>query len=147
MTTSITLTGRTKQRVANIRRLIAALGEREMKRGEIYEFLHLSPSGGRKYLFDLKQAIEIARTIPGAIGRPGHPVYRLASPEAVKQFLDTLDANAVPYRAKDKRGQTPVGRRFHIMQDDVGFAVKVHRLAVAADPMALPRPFFDGARP
>jgi hypothetical protein len=143
--------GHTQVRIAKIKQLIAALSLHEMRRDEIETLLEFSPSGSRKYVVDLGNAhiIELARFEDVKPGRMGHPVYRLtADADLAREFLADLDLSTiVPRRKPLPRKQSDVmlcgpSRRFHLMQDDTHFAVRVSGLAVSPDPGALPREFF-----
>jgi len=131
---SYVLPGQTAARIANIRRLVAALAVNSMTRAEIGNLLQMGPSGVRKYIADLGARVSIVRA-------EGGPVYFLAmTPEQMQSYLAQLAAAPVsrpvgiPRRA---RGSASIGadRHIHVMQDDEHFSVRLHTAPPARDPL------------
>lgn len=134
---------RTQERIDNIKKVVGALREGELKRYELEALLQLSPSGTRKYVADLRESgvLELARYVDGTSTYLGVPVFQLSpDKKRVDDFLAELDAGGVcPKRKCDKSqldlAKRMAGRHFHIMQDDTHFAIRVSRSAVGRDPL------------
>lgn len=130
--------GQTIQRMERLRTLVTELLARDLPADELAWVLKLSPSGARKYVADLTAAgvIALATPVDGAVsGR----VYTLAvTPEQAQVYLASL-ATTAPVRAvrESKSALSIAGRdpsrRFHIMQDDAPFSIRVERSPVARD--------------
>jgi|GEM_PF-6605907 len=128
---------------ANLRDLIGHLSAGPMGIAEARAAIKLSTSGARKYFHDLIAAgiVESGReslTVPLAyclttdaarvatyIASLGHPVF---APN--------------PRRSSVARVQRDASRHIHVMHDDAHFAVRIRRMPVAPDPLALDRAFF-----
>ena len=143
--------GQTIQRMERLRTLVNELLTRELPADELAWVLKLSPSGARKYVSDLTAAgvIVLATPVAGAGPAPGR-VYTLAvTPEQAQAYLAGL-ASAAPVRAARESKSTlsiaarEAGRRFHIMQDDAPFSIRVSRAPVARD--WLVAAFFGGGQ-
>lgn len=132
--------GQTIQRMERLRTLVGELLTRDLPADELADVLKLSPSGARKYIGDLTAAGVIALAIPvdGAVSVVRR-VYTLAvTLEQAQSYLASL-ATAAPVRAARESksvlsiaGRDP-SRRFHIMQDDAPFSIRVSRTPVARD--------------
>jgi len=129
-------TNATRQRVDNIKRLIDNLREvGRMPRDDIFFFLSMSPSGGRKYIQQLADdavvvIVDFEADQPKTRARM--PIYALnPRPGLVEEFLRTLDEmpkNLTQRRAMvDHTGTVPRmqkvqaenGRQVHMLRDDV----------------------------
>jgi len=132
--------GQTIQRMERLRTLVTELLTRDLPADELAWVLKLSPSGARKYVADLTAAgvIALATPVDGAVSASGR-VYTLAvTPEQAQVYLASL-ATTVPVRAARESksvlsiaGRDP-SRRFHIMQDDAPFSIRVERAPIARD--------------
>jgi len=125
--------GQTAARIDNLRRLIAELAVRSMRRDEVGDFLQMGPSGVRKYIADLGSRVSIVRTAEG-------PAYFLAlTPLQVRAYLQQLAAAPVsrptgrPKKIAD-RVLAP-GGLIHIMKDDAHYSVRLHSAPPARDPL------------
>lgn len=139
----------TLARNENIKRLLVALGQRPMRRDEICDFLHYSPSGGRKYISLLREArvIELVDHEGGRAGYIGMPIYGLTDDsERIAAYLESLaaprDPVSSPPRSQIAIASRDPARHFHIIRDDIAYPVRVSRAAVVVDPYSLPREFF-----
>lgn len=125
--------GQTAARIENLRRLVAELLVRSMRRDEVGDFLQMGPSGVRKYIKELGERVSIVRT-------PDGPVYFIAMTAAQAQaYLEQLAAVPVSRptgRPKQlaERVLAP-GRHIHMMMDDSHYAVRLHSAPAARDPL------------
>lgn len=124
----VRVTSATLQRVQHFRNLIAGFKAGGMMFDQICAMLAMTPSGGRKYLRDLREA-GVVHVVNHDSPRPphfiGYQVFGLVSEALADEFLDkiALPANGrmvVPVKARDENP----GVRTHIMGDDVRFEVK-----------------------
>lgn len=132
-------TSAVQRRADNMRRLIVKLEETPMTVEEIGYFLEFSASGTRKYIKDLRDCsvIEIAR-LEGAVGNYiGYPVWQLSpNIEARKAFLDTLSLPARgrgPALKKHNPATSDPTRHFHVLADDIHYAIRVNRTPCQRD--------------
>ena len=141
----------TVQRMERLRTLVTELLIRDLPADELAWVLKLSPSGARKYIGDLTAAgvIALATPVGGAAPASGR-VYTLAvTPEQAQAYMAGL-ATAAPVRAaRESKSALSIaareaGRRFHIMQDDAPFSIRVNRAPVMRDPLVAA--FFDAGR-
>lgn len=135
------LTTATERRVEQTKALIAEFSTREMLADDICRFLGYTPSGGRKYIKNLRDAgvIELARYIDSTASYLGKAVYCLTADQGVvDSFIALLaeprDTKPAPASGKPRR-QAISGRHFHIMADDTHFQIRAHRGPVARDPL------------
>jgi len=132
--------GQTIQRMERLRTLVNELLTRDLPADELAWVLKLSPSGARKYVGDLTGAGVIALATPVAGAGPAlGRVYTLAvTPEQAQAYLASLATTAPVRAARESKsalslaGRDP-SRRFHIMQDDAPFSIRVSRAPVARD--------------
>jgi len=143
--------GQTIQRMERLRTLVAELMTRDLPADELAWVLKLSPSGARKYVGDLTAAGVIALATPvGGAGSAAGRVYTLAvTPEQAQAYMAGL-ATAAPVRAARESksalsiaGRDP-SRRFHIMEDDAPFSIRVSRTPPMRDPLVAA--FFGAGR-
>jgi len=126
--------GQTAARLDNLRRLVAELMVRSMRRDEVGDFLQMGPSGVRKYIIDLGNRVSIVRTADG-------PVYFIAmTPEQTQAYLQQLAKTPVSRPVgRPKKGATlsaaGPGRLIHIMEDDSHYSVRLHSAPPARDPL------------
>lgn len=132
--------GHTATRIERIRTLIVTLQARHLMPDEIGEILELGPSGVRKYVKDLGDKLAVARYVDPSPRSVGQPLYRLAmTPEATTEYLASLAAAPVA-RARASISalgvaQRDPSRRFHILEDDTHYSVRVSRTPAARDPL------------
>ena len=134
---------RTQGRIDNIKKVVGALRESELKRYELEALLQLSPSGTRKYVSELRESgvLELARYIDGTATYLGVPVFKLVDDtKRVNDFLAGLDAGRVCAKRKCDKSQLDLakrmaGRHFHIMADDTHYAIRVSRTPAFRDPL------------
>ncbi|HBI70696.1 MAG TPA: transcriptional regulator [Massilia sp.] len=132
--------GQTIQRMERLRTLVTELLTRDLPADELADALKLSPSGARKYVADLTAAGVIALAIPvnGTVSVVRR-VYTLAvTPEQAQDYLVGLATTAPARAARESKSALSfaareAGRRFHIMQDDAPFSIRVSRAPVARD--------------
>jgi len=143
--------GQTIQRMERLRTLVAELMTRDLPADELAWVLKLSPSGARKYVGDLTAAgvIALATPVAGAGPAPGR-VYTLAvTPEQAQTYLTGLTTSAPVRAARESKSTLSIasreaGRRFHIMQDDAPFSIRVSRAPAMRDPLVAA--FFGAGR-
>lgn len=136
--------GRTRARIDNIKRLVAALGAGDMLRDDIGELFGFSPSGVRKYVKDLieHQIIEFVRHVDPTEKSLGIPLYRL-NPDALKvaAFLAALDLGQLEQPGAGRHtllsaALADPSRHFHVLQDDEACFPRLHRWRIPApDPL------------
>lgn len=132
-------TSSVQRRAENMRNLIAKLKESPMTGEEIGHFLEFSASGTRKYIKDLRDCsvIEFSHYAGSFDKFIGYHVWRLSSNmDARKAFLDALSIPARrrgPALAKHKPLSGDPTRHFHVMQDDVHYAIRVNRTPARRD--------------
>ena len=132
--------GQTIQRMERLRTLVTELLTRDLPADELAWVLKLSPSGARKYIGDLTAAgvIALATPVGGAVPVSGR-VYTLAvTPEQAQVYLASLTTTAPVRAARESKSSLSIAgrdpsRRFHIMQDDAPFSIRVSRAPVARD--------------
>lgn len=123
--------GRTAERIAKIRKLLAALLSRPQSRDELGNLLQVGPSGVRKYLADLRGKVE-------QIYIAGQACIRLVmSTEEARAYLASLIVLARPARTRTalSLARRDPSRHFHIMADDKHYQVRVLRKIPAIDPI------------
>lgn len=132
--------GQTIQRMERLRTLVTELLARDLPADELAWVLKLSPSGARKYVGDLTAAGVIAlATAVGGAGSASGRVYTLAvTPEQAQAYLASLATTAPVRAARESKSALSIAgrdpsRRFHIMQDDAPFSIRVERAPVARD--------------
>jgi hypothetical protein len=131
----------TRRRMDNLRIIIDTITTVEMELDDICALLGFSPSGGRKYIQELRGAgvIELARYVGGTDTYLGRPHYRLSPHQAlVSAFLSQLDP-LVPAPPRKPAGKQPTpalpGSSIHLMTDDTYFSVRVNRAPAVRDPL------------
>ena len=143
--------GKTIQRMERLRTLVTELMTRDLPADELADVLKLSPSGARKYVGDLTAAGVIALAIPvdGAVSVVRR-VYTLAiTAEKAQEYLAGLVTNAPVRAARESKSVLSIaareaGRRFHIMEDDAPFSIRVDRAPAMRDPLVAA--FFGAGR-
>lgn len=143
--------GQTIQRMERLRTLVTELLTRDLPADELADVLKLSPSGARKYVGDLTAAGIIALAIPvdGAVSVVRR-VYTLAvTPEKAQAYLASLATTAPVRAARESKSVLSIaareaGRRFHIMEDDAPFSIRVDRAPAMRDPLVAA--FFGAGR-
>lgn len=138
-------TSATERRVDNFKLLLKAMEETPLMSDQISALLKFSPSGTRKYVREMREAgaIEIKCFVEGTATYVGRPLYQLGEPARVAQFLvDIQSQNGVgkpgPKAAIATSAQhlADKSRHFHVMADDVHYAIKVTRIGpVVRDPL------------
>lgn len=128
----VRITEATMRRQENFRKLIERMKLGGMAFDEICEFLVMSPSGGRKYLRELRDAevLKIERHDgPGFHGNgaafEGFPIWGLISHEAAEQFMDAtkqVRPHSTPARKKLEQEDDP-SVRVYMAHDDTRFVV------------------------
>lgn len=143
--------GQTIQRMERLRTLVTELLTRDLPADELADVLKLSPSGARKYVGDLTSAgvIALATSVGGAGSASGR-VYTLAvTPEQAQVYLTSLTTAAPVRAARESKSALSIAgrdpsRRFHIMQDDAPFSIRVSRAPAMRDPLVAA--FFGAGR-
>lgn len=143
--------GQTIQRMERLGTLVTELLTRDLPADKLADVLKLSPSGARKYVGDLTAAGIIALAIPvdGAVSVVRR-VYTLAvTPEKAQAYLASLATTAPARAARESKSALNIaareaGRRFHIMQDDAPFSIRVSRAPAMRDPLVAA--FFGAGR-
>ena len=132
--------GRTRARIDNTKRLVAALAEGEMPRPDIGELLGLSLSGIRKYVTDLIEH-DVAYVVSRIGERPGCmgvPVYALNPDQGkVESFLAALAVGQLnqPSGGRPTLLSTALAdpsRHFHVLKDDDVISPRVSRTRIPA---------------
>ena len=126
--------GQTAARIDNLRRLVAELMIRPLRRDEIRNLLQMGPSGVRKYLVDLGSRVTTARVDSESM------CFLAITTDQAQAYLAQLATapvarpTGVPKRSSDivKLG---AGRLVHIMEDDVHYSVRLHSAVPARDPL------------
>lgn len=114
---------RTAERIERVRLLITTLQAGPITRDDVGVLLSLGPSGVRKYMADLEGIVE-------SFGEFGRLKCRLVSDkDKVAHFLTTQNEIAASRPVKPRKCALTVAaqdpsRHFHIMQDDVEFAIR-----------------------
>lgn len=128
------------------RRLIEQLQLAPMTASDIREFLGYGPSGAGKYARDLHRA---GVTTCVTSGLQHVKTYTLiGDPAAIEAFFVDLATRQNAPRAKRDQLSTAIrrgGRYFHLLADDTYNQTKVASTAVAPDPLALMREFFQSS--
>lgn len=125
---------RAAQRADNLRQLVAILQTRNLTRDEIGQIIGMKRSAVREYLADLAPVVNVVEK--GAI--VGQDLYGItADAAAIATYLEELKVGA-PMRGREQPTRTferaeRAGRRFHIMQDDAEWRVRVSRAAPFRD--------------
>lgn len=143
--------GQTIQRMERLRTLVTELLARNLPADELADVLKLSPSGARKYVADLAAAgvIALATPVGGAVPASGR-VYTLAvTPEQAQVYLASLTTTAPVRAARESKSALSIAgrdpsRRFHIMQDDAPFSIRIERAPAMRDPLVAA--FFGAGR-
>lgn len=125
--------GQTAARIENLRRLVAELLVRSMRRDEVGDFLEMGPSGVRKYIKELGDRVSVVRM-------PDGPVYFIAmTPAQAQAYLAQLAAAPV---SRPTGRPKPIAERaldssrhIHIMKDDSHYSVRLHSAPAARDPL------------
>ncbi|MES2257026.1 MAG: hypothetical protein V4724_00835 [Pseudomonadota bacterium] len=134
----------TLRRVEKLRRLIAALSSRQMDVAAAAAFLGCSPAAARNHLYELLAARVIVpvpvRADGGGAGGDSIAYTLHADAAIVEAFVDTLrEVHGARFifagKRSRKRGLFVGGRYFHIMLDDVGFALQICDEPVRRDPL------------
>lgn len=137
------------KRIDNMKRLVDELGLRLMTPADMGQFLGFSPSGVRKYLADLREArILEAHGTDFVSGRMNYGV--VDDPAQVAAFLAGLasarkDAPSRRMKSNVDLALSDKSRHFHLLQDDAYYAIRVSKVVVAPDPLALHRDFFKAS--
>ena len=143
--------GQTFQRMERLRTLVTELMTRDLPAEELAWVLKLSPSGARKYVADLTAAgvIALATPVGGVVPASGR-VYTLAvTPEQAHVYLASLTTTAPVRAARESKAALSIAgrdpsRRFHIMQDDAPFSIRIERAPAMRDPLVAA--FFGAGR-
>jgi hypothetical protein len=123
------------RRAANIRRLAAALAHGSLGPAAVCGLLGVSPRAARNYLDGLLEA-GVAVHDPQQRGRLRlHP-----DTGRVQHFLATLEDSALAPRVSLRRSPSrhcidPGAQFLHVLADDAGFPLRLHRLPVRRDPL------------
>jgi hypothetical protein len=131
----------TRRRMDNLRIIIDTIATVEMDIDDICALLQFSPSGGRKYIQELRGAgvIDLARYVGGTATYIGRPHYRLSPDQSlVSAFIAQLDPKVpAPPRKPAGKSLQPVtpGSSIHLMTDDTHFSVRVNRMPAVRDPL------------
>jgi len=126
--------GQTAARIDNLRRLVAELMIRPLRRDEIGNLLQMGPSGVRKYLVDLGSRITTARVDSESM------CFLAITTEQAQAYLAQLATapvarpTDVPKRPSDI-AKIGAGRLVHIMEDDVHYSVRLSLVTPARDPL------------
>lgn len=126
-------------RIDNMKILLDYLATTEMTERDMCDLLSYSQSGARKYKIDLLAAgvIELVRYDGGTREKLGTAVFSItADKNVIESFRLNLlsgDPKAAPTSnvTKDKYP----GRHFHVMSDDVHYAIRVDRMVIRRDPL------------
>lgn len=146
---------RTARRIANLHRMVAELQCRDMARDDIMDLLEVSITAVRLLVLDLGELVESTRA-----GLFDQYHYHLrATPDEVCAFLAAFGKCIPAHRIAHNQRRTPrtprtpkekllagPSRRFHTLEDDAVFSVRVHHGPAAPDPFALPVAFFRPAQ-
>lgn len=121
---------RTNERIANLRRLVAELQQRALRRSDIQALLGIGESGARAYIKELRPLLEV---LPSADHYHDQHTFKLTDDAArVADFL----ANPSSVRESAPASKTKLavanrsGRHFHILRDDSPYHVKVGRVRI-----------------
>ncbi|WP_314439426.1 mechanosensitive ion channel family protein [Massilia timonae] len=126
--------GQTAARIENLRRLVAELLVRSMRRDEVGDLLEMGPSGVRKYIKELGDRVTTVRT-------PDGPVYFIAMTlEHAQAYLAQLAAAPVSRPTGRPKLVTAEalavqGRHIHLLMDDSHYSVRMHSAPAARDPL------------
>jgi hypothetical protein len=126
----------TRRRADNLRKIINALRAGDMLADDIHHLLGFSPSGGRKYIAELRSAemLDIVRYEEKFRSPVGTAVFGLTkNEEIIAAFLAVIQepSGAQPTeRPKKQRVDAGIGRNIHIMGDDTHQVVRVPRLKI-----------------
>ena len=126
--------GQTAARIDNLRRLVAELMIRPLRRDEIGNLLQMGPSGVRKYLVDLGSRITTARVDSESM------CFLAITTDQAQAYLAQLATapvsrpTGVPKRPSDI-AKIGAGRLVHIMEDDVHYSVRLSSATPARDPL------------
>lgn len=119
----------TATRIDNLRRLVAELQQRAMRVGDVCALLDLKRSGARGYIDDLRSLLEVTR---GPLFEGGYVYQLIDDAEQAADYLANL--GTAPRNPGESKSQmataTRAGRRFHILQDDCPYHIKVSRIRI-----------------
>jgi hypothetical protein len=129
------LTSSSLRRVENVRRLVAALAQGDMRSADVAQLLRISPSAARNYLEGLVEA-------GVACHDPQRRRYLRIHPDAalVQRFLAALDEGSdgrrISLRRSPSRHCVDPGAQFlHVLADDVRFPLVLDHFPVRRDPL------------
>lgn len=128
----------TKRRIARLNALLSELAARDISHLDVVRFFGCSLSAARNYMRELRDAAVV--TLETSAERKtsiDHERYRL-SPNArlVKDFMDAQYSHRILAAGRLPRRDIPSGsRHFHILADDVKYAVKICNLPARRDPL------------
>lgn len=134
------------ERVANMKRLVAALIEREMSSAECAQLLGLSTSGTRGYTYPLTTH-GVAESYTGGATCVGK-YFRIYDEERAAAYLRQLDDpkasnNMAGAPSNYQRAIKDPTRHIHVVADDEPTYPRVRNITPAKpDPCALPHDFF-----
>ena len=116
----------TRQRVKNIKKLIAQFQLQDMLADDVIEFLNLSTTGARRYINDLlnDRVITIWRYIDSRQGFIGYPLYRLVMCRTkLDRYITDLgdDDPCIKPKRKLNKKPAPEGTHVYLCGDDVTF--------------------------
>lgn len=123
------------RKIENMHRLVAALDQRDMGPNAVMELLKISYSAARNYLSELEQAGIVS---PDPVRRS---LLRISSdPSARLRYFAALTERAEGAQVSLRRSATrhctnSTGRFLHVLADDVGFSLVLHRVPVQRDPL------------
>lgn len=119
----------TGQRSEKMVQIIDHLRAGAARRYEIDEIIGQSPSGCRKYLFDLVENQIIAQHPDHARGRASEHLFELSKDAArVAEFIRLITLPGIdgkPRRCGPLAQRIDESRKFHLLQDDEAFKVKI----------------------
>lgn len=134
------LTAATARRVESMKRLVAEMAVRDMTLADVGYWIDMSPSGARKYIYDLVGAglVTQAGLVNPTRYSLGKPSYRLTDDAgAVASFLAEIempDGSPIARPSPKQAGvKLAAGRHVHIMGDDVHYAVRLSKSVPVRD--------------
>jgi predicted transcriptional regulator len=127
-----------RARIANLRRLVAALQTRPMRCDQMAKLLGFTSSGIDRYVSDLRKADVVIESL----NTPHASVFHLIDDaDRVSEFLSSLN-DGMPAKVVARRARSELdiaalnpGRHFHIMEDDSPFHARVTKAIPATWPL------------
>ncbi|MFS2136240.1 hypothetical protein [Duganella sp. Dugasp56] len=130
----------TGRRLDKLQALLAELSRRDLDVAAAASFLRCSPSTARSCLYELRAA-EVACQLPSTqVAQHDCLCFRATSdPTQIGYFLELLEAarlgDTVTVRKAPSRALRSGGSSFHILGDDVKFALRLSRAKARRDPL------------